>query len=123
MCYNTVLLLILYKEGTTPGFPGFPSVCVYFHNIKSYKPINYLLGLKATYHTVDRQQLIPPLETPVSVGHTTRDDTRDVDRRVLLLPSHHVEAQPLLGLGQFYHTRVSMTFAGSKRRNRCFGGG
>lgn len=45
------------------------------------------------------------------------DDAGDIDGRVLLLAAHHVEAQPLLRLGQLYHSGVRVTLAGRKGCN------
>lgn len=51
-----------------------------------------------TYHTVDRQELVPSLKAAVPLGHAPRNYAGDVDRRVLLFAAHHVEAQAFLRL-------------------------
>ena len=70
-----------------------------------------------THHSIHRQELVTPLQPAVPVGHPLRDDARDVDGRVLLLASHHVEAEALFSLRQFDHSGVSVAFAGCKRGN------
>ena len=69
-------------------------------------------------HTVDAEQLVPALEAAVPVRHAPGDDPGDVDGRVLLLAAHHVEAQPLLCLGQLHHSGVSVTL-GCSERGHC----
>ncbi len=71
-----------------------------------------------SYHSIDRQELVPPLECILPVRYTPGNDSRYVDRRVLLLPSHNVESQPFLRLWKHHNTGVSMAFACGKR---CYG--
>ena len=63
---------------------------------------------------IDAEELVSPLEPAVPVRHTPGDDPADVDGRVLLLPAHHVEPEPLLRLGELHHPRVSVTFGGGE---------
>ena len=74
------------------------------------------LLVRLALHTdpVDTEQLVASLQPAVSVRHPARDDPGDVDGRVLLLPAHHVEAEPLLCLGQLHHPGVGVAFRGSK---------
>ena len=51
----------------------------------------------------------------------TRDNPADVDGRVLLLPSHHVEAKALVSLGQLDHSRMGVTLGGSKSGHSSLG--
>ena len=67
---------------------------------------------------IDAEELVPPLEAAVPVRHAPGDDPGDVDGRVLLLAAHHVEAQPLLCLGQLHHSGVSVTL-GCSERGHC----
>ena len=67
---------------------------------------------------IDAEELVPPLEAAVPVCHAPGDDPGDVDGRVLLLAAHHVEAQPLLCLGQLHHSGVSVTL-GCSERGHC----
>ena len=60
---------------------------------------------------IDAEELVSPLEPAVPVSHAPRYDPGDVDRRVLLLAAHHVEAQPLLRLGQLHHPGVGVALA------------
>lgn len=53
----------------------------------------------------------------------TRNNSADVDRRVLLLPAHHVEPETFVRLGQLHDPWVGMTFAGSEGCNRGLGSG
>ena len=46
----------------------------------------------------------------------TWNDSRYVNRRVLLLASHDVEAESLIRFGQFDDARMGVTFAGGKGR-------
>ena len=46
--------------------------------------------------------LLTSLQATMTVSHASRDDAGDVDGGVLLLATHHVEAQPLLCLGQLH---------------------
>ena len=59
---------------------------------------------------INTQQLVSPLQTSMSVSHTPRDDSANVDWRVLLLAPHHVEAKALLCLGELNNSWMSMTF-------------
>lgn len=70
-----------------------------------------------TYHAVDRQELVPSLQAAVPLGHTSRDDAGDVDGRVLLLATHHVESQPLFRLRKLHDPRVGVAFAGCEGGN------
>ena len=84
-----------------------------------------LVMLALHTHPVHTQQLVSSLQPPVSVRHAARDDPGDVDGRVLLLPAHHVEAEPLLGLGQLHHPGVGVALRGREcchRGLRCGGG-
>ena len=67
-------------------------------------------NMEETYNSVDAQHLISSLQLSMSVSHTARNDSRDVDGRVLLLAAHHVEAESLLCLGQFHDSRVGVAF-------------
>ena len=67
---------------------------------------------------IDAEELVSPLEPPVPVRHAPGDDPGDVDGRVLLLAAHHIEAQPLLGLGQLHHAGVGVTL-GSREGSNC----
>ena len=74
---------------------------------------------------VDTEELVSSLQAAVPVRHPTRDDPGDVDGGVLLLPAHHVEAEPLLGLGQLHHPGVGVALGsceGSNCRLGCGGG-
>ena len=70
-----------------------------------------------TYHSVHRQELVSPLQTPVTVSDAPRDDAGDVNRRVLLLPSHYVEAQAFLCLRQLHHAGMGVAFTGCESRD------
>ena len=72
----------------------------------------HCLLMRLALHTapIDTEQLVTALETSMPVRHAPGDDPGDVDGRVLLLPSHHIEAKSLFSLGQLHHSRVSMTF-------------
>ena len=70
--------------------------------------------LFATYNAIDREELIPPLESPMPVRHSTGNDSGDVDRRILLLPTHNVEAKTFFCLWQFNNAWVGMALTGSK---------
>ena len=72
---------------------------------------------------IDAEELVAPLKPPVPVRHAPGDDPGDVDGRVLLLAAHHIEAQPLLGLGQLHHPGVGVTLTGSECGNSGLGGG
>ena len=61
---------------------------------------------------IDTEELVSPLEPAVPVRHAPGDDPADVDGRVLLLPAHHVEPEPLLCLGQLHHPGVGVAFRG-----------
>lgn len=74
------------------------------------------------YHAIDGQELIASLQAAMPLSHAPRDDAGDVDGRILLLASHHVEAEALLRLGQLHHPWVGVAFAGCKGRNRGLGG-
>ena len=41
--------------------------------------------------TIDTEELVTTLETPVPVRHATGDDATDVDGRVLLFTSHYTD--------------------------------
>lgn len=69
-------------------------------------------GTVWTHHAVHRQELVPSLQATVPLGHAARNDAGDVDRRVLLLAAHHVEAQAFLRLGELHHARVRVALAG-----------
>lgn len=66
----------------------------------------------ASYHAIDRQQLVSSLQPSLAVGHPPRDHSGDVDRGVLLFPPHDVKTQALLCLGQLYHPWVGVALAG-----------
>lgn len=65
-----------------------------------------------THHTIHRQQLVPTLEASVAVSHASRNDTGDIDGRVLLLAPHDVEAQALIRLRQLYYSGVCVSLTG-----------
>ena len=95
-----------------------------YHILKAEFPLYALyqrniIRNKVTHHTINRQQLVTSLQSPVSVGHSTRDNTGDVDGRVLLLASHHIEAQALLCLGKLYHSGMGMALAGCESCYCC----
>ena len=69
------------------------------------------------YHSVNREQLVSPLQAPLAVRHPPGDDPGDVDGGVLLLAPHDVEAQALLRLGQLHHPRVGVALAGGECRD------
>lgn len=71
----------------------------------------------ASYHSIDRQQLVSSLQASLAIGHPPRDHSGDVDRGVLLFAPHDVEAQTLFCLGQLHHPWVGVAFAGSKGRH------
>ena len=68
---------------------------------------------------IHAQELVAPLETTVAVGHAPGNDARNVDGRVLLLPSHDVESEALLRLGQLHDARVGVTLTRGKSSDRC----
>ena len=87
----------------------------------------HCLLVRFPLHTdpVHTEQLVSSLQAAVPVRHPAGDDPGDVDGGVLLLPAHHVEAEPLLGLGQLHHPGVGVALGsceGSNCRLGCGGG-
>lgn len=73
---------------------------------------------RPSYHSVDGKQLVAPLQSALSVGHAPWNHPGDVDRRVLLLSPHDVEAQPFVRLGKLHDTWVGVALARRKRSYR-----
>jgi len=75
----------------------------------------------STYHAIYREKLVSTFQSPMTICYTSRNNARYVDRWVLLLPSHYIEAKPFISLWQFYYSGMSMTFTGSKSSDCGFG--
>lgn len=71
-----------------------------------------------SYHAIDGQQLVAPLQASLAIGHAPRDHSGNVDGGVLLFAPHDVEAQALFGLGKLHHSWVGVALAGCKSRDR-----
>lgn len=71
-----------------------------------------------SYHAVDRQQLVAPLQASLAIGHAPRDHSRNVDGGVLLFASHDVKTQALFRLGKLHHSWVRVALTGCKSRHR-----
>lgn len=53
----------------------------------------------SSYHSVDRKQLVSTFQASVSVSYTARDNSRDIDWRILFFASHDVESKTFFGFG------------------------
>ena len=59
----------------------------------------------------------------MSISHSSRNDSRNVDWRVLLLASHHIEPKTFFSLGQLHHSRMGVSLGSSECSNSCLGRG
>lgn len=71
-----------------------------------------------SYHAIDRQQLVTPLQASLAIGHAPRDHSGNVDGRVLLFAPHDVKTQALVRLRKLDHSWVGVALAGCKSCDR-----
>ena len=57
--------------------------------------------------------------TSISFGSHTRNDSRNVDGRILLLSSHNVKSKTFVSLWKLNYSRMGMAFAGCKSCDGC----
>lgn len=79
---------------------------------KQGQTVSPALPQSPTHHTIHRQQLVPTLEASMAVSHASRNDTGDVDGRVLLLAPHDIKPQALVRLGQLHYPGMCMALTG-----------
>lgn len=71
---------------------------------------------RLSYHPIDGKQLVASFQSALAVSHAPWNHSGDVDRRVLLLSSHDVEAQAFVRLWELYDTWVGVAFTCRERR-------
>lgn len=79
--------------------PGVCAMCVLRMPPRGTEPLLLQRGKTSSYHSVYREQLVSAFQAAVSISYTTRDDSGDVDWRILFFASHNVESKAFFRFG------------------------